>query len=685
MTLKGLLTVLKESFLRLSPVYLIKNPTMFLAELAFFIALVYSAATGLRSPYAIAIIVLLFLTVWFGTLSDAFSEFKTKSAADLLISAASSYTARKVDPRSGAEVIVSAEMLRPGDIIEVRAGEIIPIDGVIVEGEAAIDESLVTGESVPVIKSANDEVIGGSKVVSDSIKVKVVKSLEESFVIRVARLISSSKRPRGENERALHVLVSMFAVLFSTIIIFLYLLLMAEGVVPNPLILMAFYVCLLPTTIGALEEAIGISGIAKLLQMKVIAKSGKAVENAGDVDVVLLDKTGTVTIGKREPVRIVPLKGHTEKEVAEAAFLSSVQDDTPEGKAIIRFLQSKGYISGDLDSAMRSSYEEFSAKTRKSGVFLKLVDGKGKEVYRSFGLIRKSDLFGLYLNGEIPVFKGAPDIMKKMFKVPDDFDEKVNEIARNGSSPLAVAYYDEVIGLIELKDVLKEGVKEKIRLLKSMGIELQLITGDHRLTAEAIAKELGVDKFVPEARPEDKHSIAMNEQKKGKVIAMVGDGVNDAPALAIANVGLAMNSGTNVAKEAANMVDLESDPSKLIEVVLVGKRLLTTRGSITAFSIANDISKYFVVLPALIAFLPSAARLDVLGLPLHVAVISALIYNAFIIPALIPLAIRGVPIRAGTPLEIFTWNFLIYGVGGIVLPFLAIKGIGMLIMLMHLV
>ncbi len=665
--------------MRLSPLYLKKNPVMLLTELSFLLTVIYIIYARKLTFFYATISVLIFVTVWFGTFVDSYSEHQAKITASSLLKVTSNLSVRKI-LQNGSEVYVPPDAVSAEDVILVKENEIIPLDGIIVEGAAAIDESLVTGESLPVIKSVNDEVISGSKVVSDWIKIRVTKTLKESYVYRIASMIEKTKRPKDESEKQLDILLYGLSFLLSLVVFSLGLIIRLLGFSLSLPILLGFYVCLLPTTIGALEEAIGISGLTRLWKIKVISKSGKAIEAAGDIDVVLLDKTGTITLGKREPVRIIPLNSHSEEEVAKALFLSSVQDDTPEGKAILRYLQNKNYVPNEIDQAIIASYEEFSAKTRKSGIYYKSIRLPGREMYKELRLIRKSDFYGVYLNEKMPIFKGAPDVMKNIFRAPPELDEKLEEIAKEGGTPLAVAVGDEIIGLVELKDILKEGIKEQIDALKSMGIEPYMVTGDHPITAKIIASEVGISNVISQAKPEDKYKKVLEEQSKGKTIAMVGDGTNDAPALARANVGLAMYSGTEVAKEAANMIDLESDPSKIIDVIKLGKQLLITRGSLATFSIANDVSKYFVVLPALLSFLSVAKVLNVLHLPLHIAVIAALVYNAIIIPILMPIAIKGISFKPKSPKRVFLENVLVYGLGGVILPFIAIKLIGILIM-----
>ncbi|MCL4343782.1 MAG: potassium-transporting ATPase subunit KdpB [Nitrososphaerota archaeon] len=684
MELKTVASLLGESFKRLSPTYLYLNPVLFMTEISFIIVALYMLVTKSFSLFYISVLSLIFITVWFGTFADSLAEFQAKATAKFLISVTQANLARKIMNDNSSEILIKPEELVKGDIILVNSGEIVPVDGVIIDGAAAIDESLVSGESIPVIKSVNDEVVAGSRVSSDWLKIKVVKPVGESYVSKIADMIEKTKRPKSQSEQELNLILYVLTAIFTVVIIALFVIVGALGYRPNPAILLAFYVCLLPTTIGALHEAIGISGIARMWKIRVISKSGRAIESAGDVDDVLLDKTGTITIGRREPISILPFNGIQVEDVARAAFIASLNDDTQEGKSIIRFLQNSGYTPDNLDSIITSTYEEFSAKTRKSGTYYKPSTWGGKEMRGKLHIIRKSDLNGIYLNDEIPVFKGAPDVMKKIFSVPSDFDKTVEDIAKKGNSPLIISYGDKIIGVIELKDIIKPGVKTQIESLKKMAIEPIMVTGDHPLTARNIANEVSINEVIAQAKPEDKYKKVQAEQDKGKTIAMVGDGTNDAPALARANVGLAMYQGTEVAKEAANMVDLESDPSKIIDVIMIGKQILITRGSIATFSIANDLAKYFVILPAMLSTISALSYLNILKLPPHVSVISALIYNAIIIPALIPLAIKGIGFKPDNPNKTFLKNMLIYGLGGMVLPFIAIKLIGIILML-HIV
>jgi len=452
-------------------------------------------------------------------------------------------------------------------------------------------------------------------------------------------------------------------------------------------VLIALYVCLLPTTIGALLPAIGLSGITRLYERKVVAKSGKSIETAGDTDAILLDKTGTITVGNRQAVEFIGLGGHSEKETGEACFLSSWFDDTPEGRSIITLAHERGFVPRELNALTLSEVYEFSANTRTSGVKLfhgssfSLPKGDRGRIRRKYFLEGREDAKSHLDEEETEIIKGAPDsILKSGFSVPEGFQAKVEEISRAGDTPIAVARNHEVIGIVRLKDVLKPGTREKIQAVKSMGIRPVMITGDQPLTAKSIANEVGIEEYVPQAKPEDKYRIVLEEQAQTHIVSMIGDGTNDAPALAVADVGLAMNSGTEAAKEAANMVDLESNPAKIIEVVLLGKQLLMTRGAVTAFSIANDVAKYFAILPVMFgASIPALRSLNVLGLGLDSAVLSALIFNALIIPLLIPLAMKGVAFKPTDTMTLFLRNVLVYGVGGVIVPFIGIKLIDVLI------
>jgi K+-transporting ATPase ATPase B chain len=499
------------------------------------------------------------------------------------------------------------------------------------------------------------------------------------------RLVESSKRPKTPNEQAVVIVLIGLTAIFTIIIFALLGLSIVLALGADLSVLIALYVCLLPTTIGALLPAIGLSGMSRLYARRIIAKSGRAIETAGDTDTILLDKTGTITVGSRQAIEFIPLQGHSEQEVGEAAFLSSWHDDTPEGRSIIRFAYNEGLIPKELNALALSETYEFSASTRTSGV--KFTGGTGFMLPKSNlerGRFRRkfTDSLGSIISvGEVEIIKGAPDAIRDIASsIPAEFDTVIQKISQQGDSPVAIAKNREIVGIIRLRDILKVGIKEKIRDLKAMSIIPVMITGDQPLTAKSIASEVGIDEFVPQAKPEDKHGIVLREQANTRIVAMIGDGTNDAPALAVADVGLAMNSGTQAAKEAANMVDLESNPAKIIEVVMLGKQLLMTRGAVTTFSIANDVAKYFAIVPVLFAVVPELQALNILQLGLHSAVLSALIFNAVIIPLLIPLAMRGVSFKPSSTMTIFLKNTMIYGVGGVIVPFIGIKLIDALIM-----
>jgi len=500
--------------------------------------------------------------------------------------------------------------------------------------------------------------------------------------------VESSKRPKTPNEQAVVVVLIGLTAIFTIIIFALLGLSVVLSLGADLSVLIALYVCLLPTTIGALLPAIGLSGMSRLYTRKIVAKSGRAIETAGDTDTILLDKTGTITVGSRQAIEFIPFANHSEREVGEAAFLASWHDDTPEGRSIIRLAYSSGLIPKELNDLALSESYEFSATTRTSGV--KFTEGTGfmlpkggpdrARFRRKFTDSITSSLAG----GEVEIIKGAPDAIKKITEsTPADFDDVISKISNQGDSPVAITKNREVIGIIRLRDILKPGIKEKIQAVKAMSIRPVMITGDHPLTAKSIAAEVGIDEFVPQAKPEDKHEIVLREQANSRIVAMIGDGTNDAPALALADVGLAMNSGTQAAKEAANMVDLESNPAKIIEVVMLGKQLLMTRGAVTTFSIANDVAKYFAITPVLFAVIPELQALNVLGLGLHTAVLSALIFNAVIIPMLIPLAMKGVSFKPSDTMTLFLKNTMIYGVGGVIVPFVGIKLIDIALRAIH--
>ncbi len=688
---------LADSVVRLSPVSLLANPVMLIVELTFFIVAAMAAYPYAFVPFAspgdrgfyVEVTAILLVTVWFSTLSDSLAEQQAKNTASSLKQLETEVPAKKVVTEGWERQIVrtGSTKLQKGDLVLLEKGDVVPMDAEVLEGIAMVDESLVTGESAAVRKAPGDSLIGGSKVASDTMTARVAVNPGESYLDQMVRLVESSKRPKTPNEVAITMVLLGLSAVFTIIIASILGLSVTLGLSVDLSVLIALYVCLLPTTIGALLPAIGLSGISRLYERKVVAKSGRAIETAGDTDVILLDKTGTITVGNRQAVEMIPLSGRTEKEVGEAAFLSSWFDDTPEGRSVIRLGNEKGYVPRELNALTMSEVYDFSAQTRTSGVKLHfgasfvLPKGSVQRVRRKFYLEDASEQ-GMHLSGEeTEIVKGAPDsFLKSGFRVPEGFQQLVDRVASEGDTPMAVARDHEVIGLVRLKDVLKPGTREKIEAVRSMGIRPVMITGDQPLTAKSIASEVGIDEFVAQVKPEDKYGIVLKEQSQNHTVAMIGDGTNDAPALAAADVGLSMNSGTEAAKEAANMVDLESNPAKIIDVVLLGKQLLMTRGAVTAFSISNDVAKYFAILPVMFATaLPALRSLNVLGLDLQTAVLSALIFNAVVIPMLIPLAMRGVTFKPSSTMSLFLRNVLIYGVGGVIVPFVGIKLIDVLL------
>jgi len=679
---------------RLNPVSLLANPVMFIVELTFFIVTAmaiypsafYPVANSSMRIYYVEVALIVLLTVWFSTLADALAETQAKNTASSLRSLESEVQSKKIVTEADLRRIVTtpSTALRKGDLILLEKNDVVPIDAEVLEGIGMVDESLLTGESTPVRKAPGDEVIGGSKVISDTLTARVTVNPEDTYISEMIRLVESSKRPRTPNEVAVTSVLIGLTAIFTIIVVALLGLSITLDLAVDLSVLIALYVCLLPTTIGALLPSIGLSGVSRLYRRKIVAKSGRAVERAGDTDVIILDKTGTITVGNRQAVEFIPVNSHTEKEVGEAAFLSSWHDDTPEGRSLIRLAYEDGFVPRELNALGVSEVYEFSASTRTSGVKISQGTGfmlpKGDKSGRERGRLRRKfeahqEAGSAIAEDETEIIKGAPDAIKKIARsIPSNFDALVDRISSQGDTPLAVTRNREVIGVIRLKDVLKPGIREKILSVKVMGIRPVMLTGDQPLTAKSIASEVGIDEFRPEAKPEDKYDIVTKEQAETRVVAMIGDGTNDAPALAVADVGLAMNSGTQAAKEAANMVDLESNPAKIIEVVMLGKQLLMTRGAVTTFSIANDVAKYFAIVPVMFAStLPELKALNILGLGLNTAVLSALIFNAIIIPLLIPLALRGIRFKPTSTMALFIKNALIYGVGGIIVPFIGIK------------
>lgn len=648
----------RASFAKLSPRDQARNPVMFVVYLGTALTAYLTVAnlvTGKPWGYELAITLLLLLTVLFANFAEGMAEARGKAQAASLRSAREDVKARRLV--NGQEELVAGTALERGDLVVVEAGEMIPADGEIVEGLASVDESAITGESAPVIREAGTDhsgVTGGTKVLSDRIVIQITSGAGESFLDRMIALVEGASRQKTPNEIALSILLSGLTLIFLLAVVTLYPFTVYAGAPASAVTLIALLVCLIPTTIGGLLPAIGIAGMDRALQANVIAKSGKAVEVAGDVDVLLLDKTGTITIGNRMATKFHPLPGVTEAELAKAALLSSLADPTPEGKSIVALARQLGV---DAPEPAGAEFIEFTAQTRMSG-----VDFPGTSIRKGAG----SRISAL--------------AQERGGQLPPELAAITDEVSRQGATPLTVIENDRLLGVVALSDIIKPGIRERFEQLRRMGLRTVMITGDNPLTAEAIAKEAGVDGFLAEATPEDKMEMIKQEQASGKLVAMMGDGTNDAPALAQADVGLAMNSGTQAAKEAGNMVDLDSDPTKLLEVVEIGKGLLITRGALTTFSIANDVAKYFAILPALfVTAYPQLGVLNVMGLHSPTsAVLSAVIFNALIIPVLIPLALRGVPYQPMSAGALLNRNLLVYG-GGILVPFIAIKLIDLLI------
>ena len=693
---------LSDSIVRLSPVSLISNPVMFIVELTFLVVAAMAVYPQWFVPVAspnervfyVEVAAILLLTVWFSTLSDSIAETQAKNTANSLRKLETETMAKKlvVDQETQQErkfLLIPSTKLRQGDMILLEKEDLIPIDAEVTEGIAMVDESLLTGESTPVRKAPTDSLIGGSKLLSDTLTARVTVNPEDSYINQMIRLVESAKRPKTPNEIAVTIVLIGLTAIFTIIIVALLGMSVVLSLGADLSVLIALYVCLLPTTIGALLPAIGLSGMSRLYARKIVAKSGRAIETAGDTDTILLDKTGTITVGSRQAIEFIPFKGYSIQEVGEASFLSSWHDDTLEGRSIIRLAYNDRLIPKELNDLALSETYDFSATTRTSGV--KFAGGTGFMLPKGpleRGRARRKFTDELEESpgvGEIEIIKGAPDAIRKITgSAPPDFDAVITGISNAGDSPVAVCKNREIIGIIRFRDVLKQGIREKIQAVKAMSIRPVMITGDYPLTAKSIAKEVGIDEYVPQAKPEDKHGIVLREQANTRIVAMIGDGTNDAPALAVADVGLAMNSGTQAAKEAANMVDLESNPAKIIEVVMLGKQLLMTRGAVTTFSIANDVAKYFAIVPVMFAFLPELQALNILKLGVHSAVLSALIFNAIIIPLLIPLAMKGVRFKPSGTMTLFLKNTMIYGVGGVIVPFVGIKLIDVALLALHI-
>ena len=655
------------SFTKLNPVYMMKNPVMFVVEIGFFITLVLSffpgllgdvsSGTNLRA-YNMIVCAVLFVTVLFANFAESVAEGRGKAQAASLKKTQKDTQARLL-LEDGTEKTVLSSELKKGDVVMVKAGEIIPGDGEVIEGIASVDESAITGESAPVVRESGGDfcsVTGGTTIVSDWLKIRITSDPGSSFLDRMIALVEGASRKKTPNEIALNTLLVSLTIIFLIVIVTLYPIGLYSGVQLQTSTLIALCVCLIPTTIGGLLSAIGIAGMDRVTRFNVIAMSGKAVEACGDVDTMILDKTGTITYGNRLAADFFPVGGASRSELIRCAALTSLHDDTPEGKSTLELARHLGDTSQDAAGA---AYIEFTAQTRMSGV--NLPDGT-------------------------KVRKGAAEAIEQYVKsrggtIPADLHEQVDKISSLGGTPLTVCENNRILGVIYLKDTVKPGMVERFERLRAIGIKTIMCTGDNPLTAATIAKEAGVDGFIAECKPEDKIDIIKKEQAEGKIVAMTGDGTNDAPALAQANVGLAMNSGTTAAKEAANMVDLDSDPTKILEVVEIGKQLLITRGSLTTFSIANDIAKYFAIIPAMFMMaIPQLSVLNIMRLATpYSAILSALIFNAIIIPCLIPLAMKGVKYRPMSSGKLLARNMLIYGLGGVITPFVGIKIIDTLI------
>jgi len=650
-----------DSFGKLDPRHMMGNPVMFVVEVGSVITTVLLVRGGTDFKFNLQITLWLWFTVLFANFAEAMAEGRGKAQADALRRARSETTANRVLASGQIEQVPSSK-LRAGDNVIVSAGEFIPSDGEIFEGVASVDESAITGESAPVIREAGGDrsaVTGGTRVLSDKIKVRITSNPGETFLDRMIALVEGAERQKTPNEIALNILLAGLTIVFLLAVVTLQPFAIYSGSPQTVFVLVSLLVCLIPTTIGGLLSAIGIAGMDRLIQRNVLAMSGRSVEAAGDVNTLLLDKTGTITLGNRQATQFYPAPGVTPGEMASAAQLSSLADETPEGRSIVVLAKEKYALRGRDLASHEAVFLPFSAQTRMSGVN-----------FNSF-----------------EIRKGAADAIAQYLQqngssLPTEVRAQVDQIARSGGTPLVVAEKARgALGVIELKDIVKGGIRERFAQLRAMGIKTVMITGDNPLTAAAIANEAGVDDFLAQATPKDKMDLIRREQSGGKLVAMTGDGTNDAPALAQADVGVAMNTGTQAAKEAGNMVDLDSNPTKLIEIVEIGKQLLMTRGSLTTFSIANDVAKYFAIIPAMFAgTFPVLNALNIMHLKTpQSAVLSAVIFNAVIIVALIPLALRGVKYRAMGAAALLQRNLFIYGVGGVIIPFIGIKLIDMLI------
>ncbi|EOP60686.1 MULTISPECIES: potassium-transporting ATPase subunit KdpB [Bacillus] len=655
---------MKQSVAKLNPKVMVKNPIMFVVEIGFIITLILSflpnESSSIPGWFNITVSLILLFTVLFANFAEALAEGRGKAQADSLKQSKKDVFANVIK-ENGKIVQVSATELRKGDIVIVKQGEMIPSDGEVIKGLASVDESAITGESAPVIKEAGGDfcsVTGGTMVVSDEITISITSNPGESFIDKMISLVEGAARQKTPNEIALNTVLTSLTLIFLIVVVTLPIFTNYLGFKIDTAVLVALLVCLIPTTIGGLLSAIGIAGMDRVTKFNVLAMSGKAVEAAGDINTIILDKTGTITFGNRMAHTLLPVGNETIEQLAKWAALGSVLDETPEGRSVIEYVKSKA-LSYNSELAEQGEFVPFKAETRMSGV--DLLDGT-------------------------KVRKGAVGAVIEWVQaqggtIPKDVNQKADLISKEGGTPLVVAVDDRIYGLIYLKDTVKPGMRERFEQLRQMGIKTVMCTGDNPLTAATIAKEAGVDEFVAECKPEDKIAVIKTEQDKGKLVAMTGDGTNDAPALAQADVGLAMNSGTTAAKEAANMIDLDSNPTKIIEVVGIGKQLLMTRGALTTFSIANDIAKYFAIIPAMFTLaIPQMEALNIMKLtsPLS-AILSALIFNAIIIPLLIPLAMKGIAYKPMSSNALLGRNLLIYGLGGVIVPFIGIKVIDLIV------
>ncbi|MGB9168321.1 MAG: HAD-IC family P-type ATPase [Nitrososphaeraceae archaeon] len=719
--------IIVDSIKKLNPKYLaINNPVMFTVELGFFIVLFIAIFPNISETFVsqnqilyIETSIILILTVWFATFSESLSESQAKARVDSLRGLEKEVTAKKLV--HGKESSVTSSSLKPGDEVRVYAGEIIPRDGLVIEGKTFVDESMMTGETNPIFKEKDDHVIGGTRVTTDSIIVEITAEVGKSYLDEMVGMVKNATRPKTQNEIALTILLAGLSIIFIIAIGTLLFLGYFLGYKTDIASLVALLVALMPTTIGGLLPAIGVAGITRIGRDNIIAKSGKGIEAAGDCDVLILDKTGTITEGSRSAISFIPIHGYTEEDVGQVAFAASIHDTTHEGKSIVDLAEEKKYLPPLLEQIITAKPIDFSAETRVSGLefishkkrinlnkeqeeefrdLAKTIQDKTRiddslsidTIEKAIDESSKSNVHNMLLQLEhsdkpIKILKGAVDVILEAANPQTNKAEikwKAQEIAKQGATPIGLSLNNEVIGLIVLKDNLKENIREKLAEVHATGITTIMITGDNRLTAEVIAKEANVNEVMAEAKPTDKLKRVIQEQQKGHIIGMVGDGTNDAPALAKADIGLAMNSGTAAAKEAANMVDLDSDPSKILKVVKLGKQLLMTRGAITTFSIANDAAKYFAILPAL--FMennPTIAALNIMQLHSpQTAILSTLIFNAIIIPALIPISLKGIKFKVESLEKIFVKNIVIYGIGGAVLPFVGIKMIDVLLSLL---